>query len=850
MTNQVLAAGGANTAGVNRAKINENFLELYTSEFGIFADSVSGNNANDGLTVTTAKQTIAAAIALVPYGGRLSLARGSIFRESMDLRSLGPVTVESYGSGNLPIVDGSQVASGFASYSGIVYSFTATLPLGTTNRSYPFLFEDGVRLKEVVDGDGADLAARIALVQANPGSFYFGGPGTFSAGWAAGVKTYYFSASDSSNPTSSGKVYECNNLSFTIQADNATLRDLHTRRMTHHDGLTCGNTLGGLLERVQVSDYSRHGIIDGRSVHRECIVSGGNPRFPGGAFHFYKAANSEFDARYHKCKAYGTTYLGARQGSGYFGHGPTAGAARVGDRVLIEDCYAEGLATGFGGSDTDFLDLIRCETNYCDTDVSSAPRKTLTIEDCNFKGASLAGIGVNIAGRSTIIRRCKLVTSLTSDNAAMIWSGSTMGSVSIEDCELVNVGQWQPNARQPIRCTGAIDRLAISNTAIIAYNGTFLDLVSAVSVTTWSIPDDSLITSLPLSALINASRVATTTLTGVGVIQSIRPSRFYRQPPIFGSFAKQLGSNWPVSEGFNTIVFNKGSGSFVDWIIGAKSQVALITSTALEGRSGVFTPTAELLGGFLVASPRTFHLVGRTGRIARSTSTSSGWAEVTSGTSEDLFGGAATTGTCVAVGATGTILRSTNDGAAWSPAVTPAAGVNNLRSAAFGASVFVAVGAAGTIVSSSNGDTWTARTSGTANLLRSVVFGSSIFVAVGDGGVIRTSTDGTTWTTRTSGTIRNFISVDQGGGRFVAICEDNTQQPGDIFSSTDGITWTPVAFELPFVPTAVLYGGASNTEFWWMIIGRSDSIAISFDSLSWRIKTAFRPNLAKMRLLK
>ena len=71
-----------------------------------------------------------------------------------------------------------------------------------------------------------------------------------------------------------------------------------------------------------------------------------------------------------------------------------------------------------------------------------------------------------------------------------------------------------------------------------------------------------------------------------------------------------------------------------------------------------------------------------------------------------------------------------------------------------------------------------------------ITYGKSMFVAVGDGpNNLYTSSDGYTWTPRTSGTTANFKGVAYGNGRFVAVGDDGLGGAGVIVSSTDGISW-------------------------------------------------------------
>lgn len=86
----------------------------------------------------------------------------------------------------------------------------------------------------------------------------------------------------------------------------------------------------------------------------------------------------------------------------------------------------------------------------------------------------------------------------------------------------------------------------------------------------------------------------------------------------------------------------------------------------------------------------------------------------------------------------------------------------------------------GTPPAGGHGDSWdniTAR-------YTSVAYGNGMYVAVGAGGLVKTSPDANTWTARASGTENNLWKVIYGGGKFVAV------GGSQIFTSTDGITWT------------------------------------------------------------
>ena len=116
----------------------------------------------------------------------------------------------------------------------------------------------------------------------------------------------------------------------------------------------------------------------------------------------------------------------------------------------------------------------------------------------------------------------------------------------------------------------------------------------------------------------------------------------------------------------------------------------------------------------------------------------------------------------------------------------------------FGHGTFVIVGTFGLILTSHDGEHWVAgdqRVPDSASYLHGVTAGDSGFVAVGQDGIILTSPDGLKWTQRDSGTALPFYSVAFGNGRYVALANHNTTST-TVFTSSDGIKWTPAGTEL------------------------------------------------------
>jgi hypothetical protein len=138
-------------------------------------------------------------------------------------------------------------------------------------------------------------------------------------------------------------------------------------------------------------------------------------------------------------------------------------------------------------------------------------------------------------------------------------------------------------------------------------------------------------------------------------------------------------------------------------------------------------------------------------------------------------------------GTTGGVTGGTTGGAidagpldSWTVRTSPTA--NTLSVVTYGNGQFVAVGVGGTVVTSPDGVTWTQRSSGTTKDIYGVIFGNNLYVAVGAEGLVMTSPDAITWTMQTSGTQAILYTVAYGKGRYVAV--------GDgVLTSTDGVHW-------------------------------------------------------------
>jgi hypothetical protein len=214
--------------------------------FDYYVDSVNGLDSNLGTSAGAAFQTLAAAktaLTANPTKLRLGLARGSVFREILSLGN--GYVVASYGTGRLPLIDGSDVVTaGLWSKTGgrtNVYQFTWVPPEAGLNAFYG-VTEDGVCLLQVY---------ALADCDSTAGSFY--APTLTITGDAI-----YVHATGDGNPASNGKLYECTKRDRPLlMGDDATVRQVKVRMGFDSDGaLSTG--LNSLWDGVVVCDGSRH----------------------------------------------------------------------------------------------------------------------------------------------------------------------------------------------------------------------------------------------------------------------------------------------------------------------------------------------------------------------------------------------------------------------------------------------------------------------------------------------------------------------------------------------------------------------------------------------------------------
>jgi hypothetical protein len=173
-----------------------------------YVDSVNGSDSNTGAR-GSAFATIAKLMTVAKPGDSIWLRRNSVFREQFGL--LDRWKVRAYGHfGKKPKICGADLLANasFSLESGDVYKIS--LPsIPTTNNPYAGVNANGVLMVWENDarlGESLVLRTSIADVQSHVGSFW----------WDSTNKILYVHASDSSDITANGKVYEASTRTLCI----------------------------------------------------------------------------------------------------------------------------------------------------------------------------------------------------------------------------------------------------------------------------------------------------------------------------------------------------------------------------------------------------------------------------------------------------------------------------------------------------------------------------------------------------------------------------------------------------------------------------------------------------------
>lgn len=390
-----------------------------TGSGGWYADSVAGNDSNSGRFGNAPLRTLTALLAKPPVAGEtVHLAGGSTFRA--ELTGLVPgVTVQPYGAGARPIVDGRDVASAgaFTKTGGRtnVYQIAWTHGFDSGGgKCQHRAWEAGAMMRRVAWT--GNLSNDLATLDALPGGFLANIP------TAGGPDTIYIHPIGNTDPRSDGKQYQFTQRRWAVQlyasANQAIVYSVDTIGNAHADGSLC---IDGYVEDSYARDGRVHNaFILGTAV--DCHAIGIDIYDPSGDYAqfvtYYDISStgpSQRNVIYRRCVA--DTGIGYTQfGSGFFVH--TDGTRQFGT-MQYETCNVIGSDIAYGGTNADVYIYYKCQSS-------------LTRSTCN----SFAWQRVLMLGGS--------YTTITGNNNAMLYA-LTVGPDQAITVQLWGVKYYRQN---------------------------------------------------------------------------------------------------------------------------------------------------------------------------------------------------------------------------------------------------------------------------------------------------------------------------------------------------------------------------------------------------------------------
>lgn len=349
--------------------------------FDYYIDSVSGSDANNGRSPATAKQTLGSVT--LTTGIKIGLARGSKWREQIGGFIALPdyVSIGAYGTGQMPLIDASDVSTGWTKTAGKTNVYQADLSVGASSQ-FLRLYENNVLLKWVADTTACDAA---------PGTYYC------ATTTGAATTTVYVNTSNSTNPGSNGKTYEHTARMFGIMSNTATgwsVTNVRTKRNLHTDGSLVLYT-GGTARACIAEDGGKHSLwIGDGGLAEDCVAwkTDYTDRTGSTMFVSFVADGRGKTSTMRRCVAINS--IAGQTVSGFYAH--TQGTGFEWAEIKREDCSASGVMTGFDVNDCTLYTDTRSYTFNAANGVESAAIYAAVTDPYVKSGATTQGNGIHL----------------------------------------------------------------------------------------------------------------------------------------------------------------------------------------------------------------------------------------------------------------------------------------------------------------------------------------------------------------------------------------------------------------------------------------------------------------------
>lgn len=321
--------------------------------------SNSGDDGADGLSSGTPWLTLSkVAGETFSAGDVICLRRGDVWRESIAFPSSGspgvPIVVKPYGSGSDPVISASDTATGWVATGGqtIVYQISKAL----VANGVAMVWEDAVRLTS---------RASVALVEANPGSFY----------WDTGGNILYISATDQGNPETNGKVYEATGRTFCLKDNGKKYLRFEDLCLRHSWG---SDSTYGNLEISGAHNLFLRGSSHGVRRHAVQILAGAVRSYVD-YMDIYDAVASYAVSFFGRCSGCAVRRCTIRDSAGYVTMHGASGAAT--NMPLYASVYKCTMSNADSAADITLLKMFEFYSNQW----------------CEIRGCTISGVALDNA---------------------------------------------------------------------------------------------------------------------------------------------------------------------------------------------------------------------------------------------------------------------------------------------------------------------------------------------------------------------------------------------------------------------------------------------------------------------
>lgn len=386
-----------------------------------YVDSINGLDGNNGTSPSTPFQTIAQLATKLASNIEIYLARGSYWRESLDISSYTNISIDAYGSGSLPQLDCADVAAnvGFSKTSGRtnVYqtNFTPLHGSGVSGGDNLSVWENGARLTR---------ASSVADCDSTPGSFYADLP------VASTQQIVYIYPVGGGNPTTNGRLYEFTKRGQALIVGNYNhISNCHTSRNGSNNGSTEAG-YGCLIEDCFFEDGTKHNMLIKSGIVRNCIAwkseVGVNAQ-QSILFVAYDADPSALEVLFENCVAIGgdgdALTSNGSVSSGYYAHG----SPNTYKRVTAIGCSAENCYSWGSLPATDEVIINRCNAKRCDNGIAALAATNIYVEGCEvYIKSSSTGSALSFQAAGTIHVKGNKIGYSNSSAKGLVFDGTAV----------------------------------------------------------------------------------------------------------------------------------------------------------------------------------------------------------------------------------------------------------------------------------------------------------------------------------------------------------------------------------------------------------------------------------------